>query len=230
MASTIAELRERRRVFGELRAVLRLENSELPGGEKPASQAMIPAAQLLYYQNIEIALKKYEGHLRKIAGADASKKRPDTSEGIILKYLERYQEQLFGHPAIRDEDDHVTAVVERTNNPAEHFFGRSKQLLRRRLGRANLARDLQQQPAQTALVANFRHPDYVRIVCGSLERLPEVFATLDDAEIANVNLTRDHRDSGLDRIVEQLLDRCPPPESTQLPPPTPYLALHATES
>jgi hypothetical protein len=229
-APTLAELRERWRVFGDLRAVLRLEDSELPGGEKRTSRTMIPSAQLLYYQNIEIALKQHEAALRETAGADADKKRPDTAEGIVLKYLERYRGQLFGHTTIRDENGEVTAVVERTNNPLEHFFGRSKQFLRRRLGRANLARDLQQQPAQAALVANFRHPDYVQVVCGSLERIHEAFATLDAREVANVNLTRDHRDSQLDRIVGRLLDRSPPPEGARLPPPTPYLDLHATES
>ena len=56
------------------------------------------------------------------------------------------------------------AIVERTNNVIEHFFGDEKQRLRRRLGRANLGRDLEDQPAQTALAANLRHPDYVRVL------------------------------------------------------------------
>jgi len=73
---------------------------------------------------------------------------------IILKYFKRYGKHLFGHPTRRDEDGTILAVVERTDNVPEHFFGAEKRKLRRRLGRAHLGRDLEDQPAQVALVAN----------------------------------------------------------------------------
>ena len=71
------------------------------------------------------------------------------------------------------------AVVARTNNVLEQFFARAKQSLRRRVGRAHLSRDMQDQPAQVALVANLRPPDYVRLLCGSLPELPLAFARLE---------------------------------------------------
>jgi len=49
---------------------------------------------------------------------------------------------------ILDDDGTVIAVVQRTNNVDEHFFGNEKQQLRRRVGRAHLGRDLEDQPAQ----------------------------------------------------------------------------------
>ena len=67
-------------------------------------------------------------------------------------------------------------MVERTNNVAEHFFGQQKQC--RRLGRAQVGRDLEDQPAHAALVANLTRADYVRVLCGSLENLPAAFAAL----------------------------------------------------
>ncbi|MEA3397046.1 MAG: hypothetical protein U9R05_06250, partial [Chloroflexota bacterium] len=42
-------------------------------------------------------------------------------------YFNKYGNCLFGHPVIRDDDGTVIAVVERTNNVAEHFFGEEKQ-------------------------------------------------------------------------------------------------------
>ena len=57
---------------------------------------------------------------------------------VIVNYLDRYGERLFGHPTQRDEEGRIVAIVERTNNVPEHFFGSEKQHLRRRLGRANL--------------------------------------------------------------------------------------------
>ena len=54
-----------------------------------------------------------------------------------MHYLERHRDHLFGHPLARDAQGRVLAVVERTSNPAEHFFSQTKRELRRRLGRAH---------------------------------------------------------------------------------------------
>ena len=92
------------------------------------------------------------------------------------------------------------AVVDRTNNVIEHFFAIAKQGLRRRLGRAHLGRDMEDQPAQAALAANLRHPDYVRIVCGTLDQLPQAFAQLDRRHITgSARLQRNNRDAELRR-------------------------------
>ena len=117
---------------------------------------------------------------------------------MVLACLDRYSDSLFGHPVARDPGGRVLAVVERTNNVAEHFFATSKQKLRRRLGRAHLGRDMEDQPAQAALAANLLCPDYVRIVCGTLDRLPQAFAALDRKAITtSTPLQRNNKDAAL---------------------------------
>jgi hypothetical protein len=107
---------------------------------------------------------------------------------------------------ILDEDGTVIAVVQRTNNVDEHFFGNEKQQLRRRVGRAHLGRDLEDQPAQATLVANLRHPDYVRILCGSLEHRHNAFAELDEQALGDATpLVRSNRDTELQNRVRTLL-------------------------
>jgi len=88
----------------------------------------------------------------------------------------------------------------------EHFFGAEKRKLRRRLGRAHLGRDLEDQPAQAALVANLQHPEYVRVLCGSLDNLPSAFAELDEQALERTTpLSRNNRDSVLLRRVRTLV-------------------------
>jgi hypothetical protein len=156
---------------------------------------------------IEQAAKDYEAELRERTadtGTDESTHRSPAR--IILTYFERYGKHLFGHPARRDEDGTILAVVERTNNVPEHFFGAEKRKLRRRLGRAHLGRDLEDQPAQAALAANLQHPEYVRVVCGSLDNLATVFAALDDQALERTTpLSRNNRDSALLRRVRTLV-------------------------
>ena len=116
----------------------------------------------------------------------------------MLRYLDRYGDGLTGHPVARDEAGRAVAVVARTNNVLEQFFGTAKQGLRRRVGRAHLGRDLEDQPAQVALTANLRHPDYVHIVCGTLDRLPQAFAQLDGQPCAGpARLERKKRNAEL---------------------------------
>ena len=117
---------------------------------------------------------------------------------VVHDYLERYRDGLLGHPVARDRAGKVIAVVERTNNVAEHFSPSSKQRLRRRSGRAHLDRDMEDQPAQTALATNLLDPGYVRIACGTLDQLPDAFAELDRAGIhATTPLQRNNKDAGL---------------------------------
>ena len=78
----------------------------------------------------------------------------------------------------------------------------AKQGLRRRLGRAHLGRDMEDQPAQAALVANLRHPDYVHVVCGTLEELPQAFAVLNQQGVTGSSpLQRTNRDTALRRHI-----------------------------
>ena len=189
--------------FCELRDILRLTNAELPRADVRAEQPHLPSLELLRLAEMERDLLGYRQELdKRVAAAGKS-----SVHAVVLRYLQRHGGRLFGHPARRDEDGLVLAVVARTNNALEHFFGGHKQDLRRRLGRAHLGRDLQQQPAQGALVQNLRHSDYVRVLCGSLDGLPDTFAELDGVAVAGATpLVRDHRDYRLHRRIKRLVE------------------------
>ena len=189
--------------FCELRDILRLTNAELPRADLRAEQLHLPVLELLRLAEMERDLLDYRQELdNRVAAADTS-----SVHAVVLRYLQRHGERLFGHPARRDEEGRVLAVVARTNNALEQLFGGHKQALRRRLGRAHLARDLQQQPAQVALVTNLRHPDYVRVLCGSLGGLPDAFAELHGVAVAGASpLVRDHRDHRLHRRIKRLIE------------------------
>jgi hypothetical protein len=221
-ASTVRELGSRWTAFCELRDVLRLSNAELPRGDTRTTQEHLPALELVRLQQIKQAVDQYTTDLNGcIAIRRKQAKKSKSAAEIILGYLQQYGPYLFGHPAKLDEQGGVIAVVQRTNNVSEHFFGRQKQMLRRRVGRGQLGRDLEKQPAQVALVANLRDPEYVRRLAGSLDKLPTAFAQLDQETPGQVSmLIRDHRNSQLQRVLRQLLKDQPLPipyESEQEP-------------
>jgi len=203
--------------FCALRDVLQLTNAELPNGDHRPHQITLPALEAGRLEMIEQAAKEYEAELREHT-ANTGNHDATHPAHIILKYFKRYGKHLFGHPTLRDEDGTILAVVERTNNIPEHFFGAEKRKLRRRLGRAHLGRDLENQPAQAALVANLQHPEYVRVVCGSLDHLPTAFAELDGRALEQTTpLSRNNRDSALLHRVRILMknETKPPPDDSK---------------
>jgi len=88
--------------------------------------------ELLIKQAVEQYTNDIEG---RITAKKKQAKRSKSAAGTILGYLQQYYPFLFGHPMKLDEYGCVVAVAQRTNNVAEHFFGREKQQLRRRVGR-----------------------------------------------------------------------------------------------
>ncbi len=209
LAPAVARLEQAWQAFCQLREVLQLSNAELPNGDSRAHQTPIPALEARRRQLIEKAIIAYQKELRaQVAKATPENTTTPCPAAVILKYFNDYGDYLFGHPTRRDADGTILAVVERTNNIPEHFFGQAKHQLRRRLGRAHLARDLEDQPAQAALAANLQHPDYVRLLCGSLDNLPTVFAELDEQALNRTKpLSRNNRDTELFRRVRARL-RC----------------------
>ncbi len=214
LAWVVPKLQRGWQALCELRDILRLTEAELPRGElRHLSALESPELEMARLREIEKTTKAYHEQIRKRV---TDRHDSSSAEAVILKYLARYANHLFGHPARQDEDGKIIAVVERTNNVAEHFFGADKQKLRRRLGRAHLGRDLEDQPAQAALASNLLHGDYVRVLCGSLEHLPAAFAELDQQRLREEAkpLQRNNKDTRLlKRIGALVADEQPPPQN-----------------
>jgi len=204
---TVAKLEKGWQAFCELRDVLRIANDELPRAEGRYHQIEFPALEAQRLEDIKSAVEAYLAQLRVRVATDGAGTAVNPSpSAVVLKYFERYGAHLFGHPTYRDDKGVIVRIVERTDNVAECLFGRQKHQLRRRVGRAHLGRDLEDQPAQAALAANLQHSDYVRVVCGSLDNLPEAFVELDHSGFDwHTPLSRGNRDSALNRRVKALL-------------------------
>ena len=165
-----AKTRQRQQVFDEVRDIFRLAD---PAADE---QPSLPELQDQQIREIEDDLTRYRTALSRRLLRSAGDAR-DALKSVI-NTLDRVKGQLFGHPVVRDSNGNTIFVVDRTNNAVEHFFGRQNQAMRRRTGRKNLGRDLEDLPAEAALVHNLSKPDYVRAVLGSLDQLPARFASV----------------------------------------------------
>jgi len=168
-------LSERARIFTELRATLRLTEEKLSG---PEANGAGQTQQAL--RDIHQAVDKLADSLRQRRPERGPAKDQRQAIDIVLAHLERHGKFLWGHAVpIPDQLGGGVRLVDRTNNILEGFFHTMKHGERRRSGRKNLAQDFERLPPAAALAANLIRPDYVSIVCGSLDQLPLAFARLD---------------------------------------------------
>jgi hypothetical protein len=179
VSETAETICARAELFDELRLALRL-NPKPSGDYAPALSIEEAVAELC---DIRKAVRTLKRSLRK--------RRPergpaeDTREAIdiVLKHLDEHENSLWGHAITLPENmGGGIRFVARTNNLLESFFHRMKHGERRRSGRKVLTDDFEHLPAEAALTYNLTKPDYVKIVCGSLEKLPDAFADLDIAK------------------------------------------------
>jgi len=173
-------------LFTELRTALRLNSDNATQKVKPGVQESQNIAKEL--NDIKKALRKYKSSLK----PQYSRKAPDKGNrrqaiDKILKHLNKHEKYLWGHVIqIPKHAGGGVKTVCRTNNRLENFNGRLKQEERKRSGRKVLAKDFEDLPEGVPLIKNLKKSDYVEVLCGSLENLPEAIAKLD----------RDKRDKG----------------------------------
>lgn len=175
-ADVAAKLVRRARLFEQLRQALRL----YPDGKTARATILSPARAAAELQNVRQAVERLGRDLRSLRPERGPAQDERQAIDIVLDHLERHGDSLWGH-AIRlpKEVGGGIRLVDRTNNALESFFRKMKQGERRRSGRKVLTYDFEQLPAGAALVSNLTRPDYVKILCGSLDRLPAAFAELD---------------------------------------------------
>ncbi|MCP4364024.1 MAG: hypothetical protein GY800_01815 [Planctomycetes bacterium] len=170
-ARTILRLNRRAKLFDELRDILRLTSKK----PQDATENQLDAMRIGLNQWVE-SLK--ERRPKRGPSGDIR-----DAIDIIVKHMDEHGDNLWGH-AIRlsEEAGGGVRLIDRTNWLLETFFKGMKHEERRRSGRKNLMKDLEHMPGDAPLVYNLQDPEYVRIICGALDKLHEAFAGLDRKE------------------------------------------------
>ena len=166
-------LDRRATLFAELRRALRLEET----GPAPGAGSAHDAGTL---HDIRSAVDALTTSLRTRRPERGPAQDLRTAIDLILAHLDRHGPHLWGHVLpIPEACGGGVRLVDRTNNILESWFGALKQRERRRSGRKVLTQDFERLPPAAALAVNLNCPDYVQILCGSLDDLPSAFARLD---------------------------------------------------
>lgn len=179
-AEVARRLRQRAGLLDELRQALRL-------GLKSSGRNTVAPLQALPLQQAMAELNDIQAAVEDLV-ASLKEQRPERGPAqdmreaidIILEHIETHGDSLWGHVvSLGTPDGEIVRIVDRTNNILEGIFGDMKQGERRRSGRKILTQDFENLPAAATLTRNLKCPDYVALVCDSLDKLDEAFAQLD---------------------------------------------------
>ncbi len=181
-------LSRRSSLFDELRKTLRLQ----PGLNAPKVDMSRPVEERISeLTDICNALKEFKRSLDKRRSKRGLSRDMGEAIDIVVVHLDRHGNTLWGHVIrLPQRAGGGIKIIDRTNNVLEFFFCILKREERKRSGRKLLTQDMANLPPAASLVQNLKHEDYVKILCGSIDELPEVFYNLDKrkrAEVRNRN-------------------------------------------
>lgn len=176
-AAIAAILLKRANIFDELRTALRLHPSTQSNRTDRILSPQRAAAEL---QNIHRTVECLKRSLRRRRPQRGPANDMRDAIDIVLHQLKRYGPSLWGHAIpLPKKAGGGLYVMDRTNNLLEGFFHKVKHEERRRSGRKVLTYDFERLPPEATLALNLLQPDYVELLCGSLDKLPHAFAELD---------------------------------------------------
>jgi hypothetical protein len=173
-------LTRRTELFEELRAALRLTPKPTGRRQEQPTRPANDTEALAQLQDVQAAVDRLTVSLRERRPQRGPAQNTRQAVDLVLRHLETHGKHLWGHaiplpPAVGGG----VRLVDRTNNRLEGFFHALKHGERRRSGRKVLTHDFESLPPGAALAQNLNCPDYVAILCGSMEDLPRAFAELD---------------------------------------------------
>jgi hypothetical protein len=174
-------LRKRASLFDELRDALRLIPKSGGRNTSPPPQPLNLEGAIKELNDIQAAVETFVASLRGRRPERGPAQDVREAIDIILDHMDTHGETLWGHVvSLSTPEGEVIRIVDRTNyNLEKGLFGEIKHGERRRSGRKNLTQDFENMEAAAALARNLTRPDYVELVCGTLDDLPEAFAALD---------------------------------------------------
>jgi hypothetical protein len=187
---TVRDLEMRMNLFDKFRNIFRIEsgfsdssipeNIRIPSNNSAPLDVLRCSAFEQFENDMRNNLERFEKNLRRKFESARSGAALKRSIKIILDHLNKHGRFLWGHLVeLTTKFGNEIRLVDRTNNILENFFHEMKHGERRRSGRKILTRDFENIPPAAALAMNFKDPEYVNVVCGTLDNLPLTFSEID---------------------------------------------------
>jgi len=171
LAGTVLRMQDKVGIFDQLREAMRIAQPDNGNGLNDEGDPDITT--------IKERLTRFR-HSEKIKALAAT----NIVYRKMVQQIDKYWDKLFADPIqVVTNTGTVTLQPQRTNNILEQFFRDLKRSDRKRTGNHALSKTLKTMMAQTPLVKNLDHPQYMKIVLNGKASLAERFAGIDIIQV-----------------------------------------------
>ena len=171
LAGTVLRMQDKVGIFDQLREAMRIAQPDNGNGLNDEGDPDITT--------IKERLTRFR-HSEKIKALAAT----NIVYRKMVQQIDKYWDKLFADPIqVVTNTGTVTLQPQRTNNILEQFFRDLKRSDRKRTGNHALSKTLKTMMAQTPLVKNLDHPQYMKIVLNGKASLAERFAEIDIIQV-----------------------------------------------
>jgi hypothetical protein len=171
LANTVLRMQEKVRIFDQLRAAMRIAQSNSQSGLNDEGNADITTIKA------RVTVFRHSEEIKELSATTIAYRK-------MVKQIDKYWDKLFADPIqVITKEGIVTLQPQRTNNILEQFFRYYKRQDRKRSGNLALTKTLKTLFAQTPLVKNLDNPQYMKIILNSNATLAERFAEIDIVQV-----------------------------------------------
>ena len=171
LESVSLRMTEKIQVFDQLRQCMRIALPERKQGLNDEGDTDIKTIEK------EVTQFCQDERIIKLASNNQHYKR-------LLKQIAKYKDKLFADPIkVKTPVGDILVQPQRTNNIMEQFFRDVKRHCRKKNGQSSLSKTLKGILADTALIKNLTHADYMKILLKGKSSLEERFADIDIEQV-----------------------------------------------
>ena len=202
LANAASRMQQKVCVFDQLRAAMRITLPE-------AKRGLNDPGELSNIRTIEKAVGRFANRLRK--GKQYAK---DKDYQNMLRQLEQYWQKLFSDPLrVKTKTGILVVQPQRTNAILEQLFRDLSRRYRKRSGLNCRARTINAMLADTPLIKNLQHQQYLSVLLDGSSCLEERFAQIDANEVRNRMLKLKGESDGAPPKMKKLVKLSELPES-----------------
>lgn len=171
LASTVARMQEKVKIFDQLRAAMRIAQPHSRSGLNDEGDADITTIKA------HVTAFRHSEQIKELSATTIAYKK-------MVKQIDKYWDKLFADPIqVITKEGTVTLQPQRTNNILEQFFRYLERQDRKRSGNHALSKTLKTMFAQTPRVKNLDNPQYLKVILNGKGTLAERFAEIEIVKV-----------------------------------------------
>jgi hypothetical protein len=181
LSSTVKRMIKKVNIFNQLRSAMRITSAEENHGLNDEGDSDMQTIKS------NVTAFRYCDEIETLGNENVSYRK-------MIEQIDKYWDKLFADPiTVTTPNGNIQIQPQRTNNLLEQSFRLLKRCARKKGGQQKLSKVLKGMLADTPLIRNLTHPDYMTLLLKGKRDLAERFAEIDINQVHDIEKENDAR-------------------------------------